>query len=70
MLQFPAKPTRLPPDAIGEPVHVVPPPVASGPWSDGAIDAALARVPLPDGLLGRLSALVGMLPEVIDGASN
>jgi hypothetical protein len=58
------------PDANGQPVHVVPPPLAGGPWPDAAIDAALAKVPLPDGLLGRLNALISSLPDVCEHPSG
>jgi len=60
MLDSHSKPTPLFPDAVGRAPGangLVPPPLGGKP-TDGAIDAALCRVPLPDGLLKRLYALL------------
>ena len=70
MLPFPTKPTRRPPDAVAPTVPVVSPPLAGGLWSDGAIDTALCKVPLPDGIISRLNAIVVSLPDVADEPVN
>lgn len=65
MLHFHSKPAPFFPEAVGANPgqHAVVPPPLGGPPSDAAIDAALCRVQLPDGLLNRLNAMVGTLTD-------
>ncbi len=63
MLHSHSKPAPFFPEAAGQNpgTHaVVPPPLGGGP-SDAAIDAALCRVPIPDGMLSRLAAMAEQL---------
>jgi hypothetical protein len=67
MLDSHSKPTPLFSDAFGRaPVAkaAVPSPLGGGP-SDAALDAALCRVRLPDGLLSRLNAMLETLADEI-----
>jgi hypothetical protein len=59
MLHSHSKPVPFFPEGAGanSAAHAsVPPPLGGGP-GDAAIDAALCRVPLPDGLINRLAAM-------------
>ena len=65
MLHFHSKPAPFFPEGFG--AHpgshaAVPPPLGGSP-SDESIDAALCRVPLPDGLLNRLSSMVSTFAD-------
>lgn len=65
MLHSHSKPTPFFPEALppAAAAHAAVPPPLGGNPSDTAIDAALCRVPLPDGLLSRLNAVVGTLAD-------
>jgi len=65
MLHSRSKPAASLPEAVGRApaAQSAAPPSLHGNLSDSAIDIALCRVPLPDGLLSRLDAAFGTMAD-------
>ena len=68
MLDSHSKPTPMFPGAMGRTPAangLVPPPLG-GVASDAVMDAALCRLPLPEGLLSRLYTMLATMDEIGD----